>query len=79
MRDDYQCGAGFSSDNWWLPGARVGARHNLAGSELTYITGGITVFNVVNLDVATTTDTIKVDGSTYPRGLIVNIGAQVLF
>ncbi|MCG6938909.1 MAG: conjugal transfer protein TraF [Gammaproteobacteria bacterium] len=82
MRDDYQWlsfGAGFASDNWWLPGARIGVRHNLAGSELTYITGGITVFNIVNLDVATTTDTIKVDGDTYPRGLIVNIGAQVLF
>jgi len=33
----------------------------------------------VNLDVATTTDTIEVDGSTYPRSFIVNIGAQVLF
>ena len=49
------------------------------GGELTYVTGGITVFNIVNLDVATTTDTIKVNGTTYPRSFIVNIGAQVLF
>ena len=23
-------GAGFASDGWWLPGARIGVRHNLA-------------------------------------------------
>jgi len=82
MLDDYQwvsVGAGFASDNWWLPGARLGARKNMVGTKLTYITAGITVFNIVNLDVATTTDTITVDGSTVPRGLILNIGAQVLF
>ena len=82
MLDDYQwvsVGAGFASNNWWLPGARLGARKNMVGSKLTYITAGITVFNIVNLDVATTTDTITVDGSTVPRGLILNIGAQVLF
>ena len=82
MLDDYQwvsVGAGFASDNWWLPGARIGARKNMVGTKLTYVTAGITVFNIVNLDVATTTDTITVDGSTVPRGLMLNIGAQVLF
>ena len=82
MLDDYQwvsVGAGFASDNWWLPGARIGARKNMVGTELTYVTAGVTVFNIVNLDVATTTDTIIVDGDTVPRGLIVNIGVQVLF
>ena len=82
MFDDYQwvsLGAGFASDNWWLPGARVGIRKNMAGTKLTYITAGITVFNIVNLDLATTTQTIKVDGDTIPQGLILNIGAQVQF
>ena len=82
MLDDYQwvsVGAGFASDSWWLPGARLGARKNMVGTELTYITAGVTLFNIVNLDLATTTDTITVDGNTVPRGLIVNIGAQVLF
>lgn len=80
--DDYQwvsAGAGFASDSWWLPGARVGVRHNMAGTKLTYITAGITVFNIVNLDIATTTDTVTISGDTVPRGLILNIGAQVLF
>ncbi|MBE9559318.1 MAG: conjugal transfer protein TraF, partial [Proteobacteria bacterium] len=82
MMDDYQwvsVGAGFASDSWWLPGARIGARKNMAGTKLTYITAGVTVFNIVNLDLATTTDTITINGKTVPRGLIVNIGAQVLF
>jgi hypothetical protein len=82
MGDDYQwlsIGAGFASDNWWLPGARLGLRKNMAGTELTYVTAGVTVFNIVNLDIASTTDTIDINGSTVPKGLIANIGVQVLF
>ena len=82
MRDDYQwasVGANFASDSWWLPGARVGARKNLAGSRLLYLTGGVTVFNFVNLDLATTTETIHVDGKTIPRSFIANISMQVRF
>lgn len=82
MRDDYQLvsvGAGFASDSWWLPSARVGLRKNMAGSELTYVTAGVTVFNILNLDLATTTETVNVDGQTVPKGLMLNIGAQVLF
>jgi hypothetical protein len=82
MGDDYQwasVGAGFASDSWWLPGARVGVRKNLAGTELTYITAGITVFNIVNLDLAATTQTVQVNGRTLPRGAIANIGINVLF
>lgn len=82
MGDDYQwlsLGAGFASDSWWLPGARLGVRKNMSGTELTYITAGITVFNIVNLDIASTTDTIDVDGTTVPRGLIANLGVNFLF
>ncbi len=82
MLDDYQwlsVGAGFAFNNWWVPAARVGIRQNLVGTELAYVTAGITVFNVVNLDLATTTETIDVDGSDVPRGFMFNIGAEVLF
>ena len=82
MGDDYQwasVGAGFASDSWWLPGARIGIRKNMAGTKLTYVTAGVTVFNIVNLDLAATTQTIQVNGRTLPRGLIANIGVQVLF
>jgi len=82
MFDDYQwisIGAGFASDNWWLPGARIGVRKNLAGSEFTYLTAGVTVFSIINLDLATTTKTISVDGDEIPQGLIVNLGFQYRF
>jgi len=82
MRDDYQwasVGASFASDSWWLPGARLGARRNLAGSQLLYYTAGVTAFNILNLDLATTSETITVDGHTVPRGLMANISMQVLF
>jgi len=82
MSDNYQwvsLGAGYASDNWWLPGARLGLRSNLAGTKLTYVTAGVTAFNILNLDIASTTETIKINGDTVPRGLIVNLGVQVLF
>ncbi len=82
MLDDYQwasVGAGFTFNNWWVPAARVGIRQNMVGSELTYVTAGITVFSVVNLDLATTTETIDIDGSDIPQGLMFNIGAEFLF
>lgn len=82
MGDDYQwlsVGGGFASDSWWLPGARIGLRKNMAGTELTHVTAGITVFNILNLDLASSTRIIKINGKTVPQGLILNIGAQVVF
>lgn len=82
MGDNYQwlsVGAAYVADSWWLPGARVGARHNLAGAELSYLTAGVTLFKILNVDLASTTETIKVDGDTVPRGLIANVGVQVYF
>ena len=82
MGDDYQwasIGAGFASDSWWIPSGRLGLRKNMAGTKLTYITAGLTLFNILNLDLASSTDTITVDGTTVPRGFIGNLGFQVLF
>ncbi len=82
MGNDYQwlsVSAGFASANWWLPGARLGVRKNLAGSELTYLTAGLTLFNNVNLDLASTAETINIDGTTLPRGFIGNLSVQFVF
>ncbi len=82
MHDDYQwasVGLGFASDSWWLPGVRVGLRKNMAGTALTYVTAGVTVFNGINIDLATTTQTVKIDGDDIPQGAIVNISTQFLF
>ena len=82
MGDDYQwlsVGAGFASDSWWLPGARIGVRKNMAGTGLTYVTAGVTVFNIVNLDIASTTQTVVINDRTLPRSLIANLSLQVAF
>ena len=82
MRDQYQwlsIGGNYASDSWWLPGARIGGRHNLAASRLTYLTAGVTLFNVLNIDLASTVETITINDKTVPKGLIANIGVNVLF
>ena len=35
--------------------------------------------DVVNLDVATTVDTVHISDTTLPRGLIVNLGIEISF
>ena len=82
MRDHYQwatVSAGYATGNWWIPGARVGYRKNLEGSNLGYIGAGVTLFKVLNLDIATTTDSTRISGKELPRGLIVNLGVEISF
>jgi hypothetical protein len=68
--------AGYAADSWWLPSARVGFSRNLAGSELAYLNAGLTFMKFINLDVASTLDTVEIDGQDYMRGLSVSLGIQ---
>jgi len=80
MGDDYQwltLSAGFTTDSWWLPGARIGYRENLAGTEMKYIGVGLTAFKIVNFDIASALDTVRIDGTTLPQSLMVSIGFQI--
>lgn len=79
MHDDYQwftLTAGYAADSWWLPSARVGLSRNLAGSKVAYINAGVTVMKFINLDVATTLDTVTLDGSEMRRGANIRLGVQ---
>ena len=69
--------AGFAPDIWWLPGVRVGYRKNLVGTEVSYVSAGATLFKYFNLDVASSLDTVEIDGRTLPRGLMVNLGFEL--
>jgi len=76
----------YATDNYVIPGFRVGYRANLAGSQLSYITAGLTFFNVFNLDVAYGIEEIKIEKNdltsvegTEPRSIIINIGLEVTF
>jgi hypothetical protein len=80
MGDDYQwltLSAGFTTDSWWIPGARIGYRQNLAGTEMNYIGIGLTAFKIFNIDISSALDTVRIDGTTLPRGLMGSIGFQI--
>jgi len=80
MGDKYQwltLSTGFTTDSWWLPAARIGYRENLAGTEMRYLGIGLTAFKIVNFDIASALDTVSIDGTTLPQGLMVSIGFQI--
>ena len=82
MGDDYQwasVSAGYATKSWWVPGARVGVHSNLAGTELTYLSAGVTLFKYVDLDISSALDTVDIDGQTLPRGLNISLGVAASF
>jgi hypothetical protein len=72
--------AAYATNSWWIPGVRVGYRTNLAGSKLSYVTGGLTMFEALSLDIAyglkSTTDN---SGNSIPRSAMINLGLQMTF
>ena len=82
LGDDYQwatLSAGFTTDSWWLPGARFGFRQNLAGTKLRYLGVGVTAFKILNIDISSALDTVVIDDKTLPRGLMGSIGFQIVW
>ena len=71
--------AGYATDSWWIPGFRTGYRTNMAGTKLSYLTGGLTLFKSVTLDVAYGLDSVEVDGQKAPRSLMANLGVELSF
>lgn len=71
--------AGYATDSWWIPGFRVGYRANMAGTELSYMTGGLTLFKSVTLDLAYSLDSVEVDGEKAPRSFMANLGIELSF
>ena len=80
--DDYQwaaVSATYIPDSFWIPSPRAGIRTNLAGEELTYISGGATFFRFLHLDVAGTLEETSVDNSTGPRSMQASLGMDLQF
>ena len=72
--------AAYATSSWWIPGARVGYRTNLAGSKLSYVTGGLTMFKALSLDIAYGLDSITDNnGNKIPRSAMINLGLQMTF
>jgi hypothetical protein len=80
LGNDYQwltVSAGYETRNQWIPGLRLGYRQNLAGTEKTYASLGMTVFKYINLDISSALDVTRIDGKKLPEGLMASIGFQV--
>jgi len=71
--------AGYATTSWIIPGIRAGYRKNLAGSQLSAVTAGVTLFKTVHLDAAYGLETIDVDGNAAPRMVQLNVGVNLLF
>ncbi len=68
---------GFTTDSWWIPGGRLGFRQNLTGTKMKYLSLGVTAFKIVNFDISSALDTVKIDGQKLPQGLMVSLGFQI--
>lgn len=81
--DEYQWGvvsASYYGDSHWLPGVRFGYRKNMAGSELSYATAGLTFLKRLNLDIAYGLETVKdKDGDELPRSAYISLGYDTAF
>lgn len=72
--------AAYATNSWWIPGARVGYRTNLAGSKLNYVTAGLTMFKALSLDIAYSLKSITDNnGKSIPRSAMINLGLQMTF
>ncbi len=82
----FTASVGYATRSWLLPGARLGYRKNLAGSQLSTANVGLSLFKILHLDVAYGLESIKAEGldlpqtgNTVPRILQVNLGIDLLF
>ena len=75
----FTASAAYATRSWIIPGIRVGYRKNQAGSELSAVTAGLTLFKMLHVDGAYGLEQIEVDGSSAPRMVQVNVGIDFLF
>jgi hypothetical protein len=68
---------GFNTGSQWFPNVRLGYRQNLAGTEKSYASLGMTMFKYVNIDLASALDTTKIDGRSLPEGLMFSMGFEI--
>lgn len=80
--DEYQWASvhgGYMTDSWWIPGFRLGYRTSITGTDISYVSSGLTLFRIVQLDVAAATDRIEIDGDSMPRAVQASLGVELSF
>jgi hypothetical protein len=71
--------ASYFPDSYLIPSVRFGLNKNLAGSKLTSVGFGTTLFGVMNIDLSASLDTVEIDGTKAPRQFGFNIGFEEKF
>jgi hypothetical protein len=71
--------ASYFADSYIIPSLRFGLSKNLAGSKLTTVGFGTTLFGVMNIDLSASLDTVEIDGTKAPRHFGFNIGFEEKF
>ncbi|MFT6406478.1 MAG: hypothetical protein ACJA2U_002856 [Marinomonas primoryensis] len=81
--DEYQwavASVSYYGDSHFIPGLRAGYRQNLAGTELSYATFGLTVLKRLNIDLGVALETVEdEDGDEMPRSAYFSIGYDTAF
>ena len=81
--DEYQwavASVSYYGDSHFIPGLRAGYRQNLAGTELSYATFGLTVLKRLNIDLGVALETVKDEyGDEMPRSAYFSIGYDTAF
>lgn len=78
--DEYQwfaMGLSYAPNSWVIPGVRIGYRSNMADGGVSSIGAGLTLFGVLNLDGAMSTDSVEIDGSEIPRSASVSLSFEM--
>ena len=74
-----QISASYFADSLWIPSIRLGYSKNLAGSKLSMLHGGLTLFGGAHIDFAYGLETVDVDGDDLPRSFGFSIGFEHAF
>mgnify|MGYP006430928447 CR=1 FL=1 len=80
--DDYQwaaISAAYRNHRFWVPSPRLGARTNLTGSELTYVSAGATLFRALHFDVSRSLGSTSIDDTSIPRAVQISVGLDLQF
>lgn len=71
--------ASYFPNSYIIPSVRLGLNKNLAGSKLTTVGFGTTLFGVMNIDLSASLDMVEIDGTKAPRQFGFNIGFEEKF
>ena len=85
---DYQwvsAGTAYTPRTGWIPGLRAAYQANMRGSRLRYVTTGLTLFNMLSLDMTRSIDTVYLEENDavamhgrYPRSVIYNFLFEIV-